>query len=157
MWPGSSWFSEKKFINSSNVENPMKKKESEELEQIERHFEDEKIYFKQVNLFGCHMDCFSDQEINKTRFFPQQLSFTGGHFPPCCRRNSVPLQSWAHRPSTQSEGKISGAPQLRLQPVSSTIKCKKFRKKLMGLAKMEFCLENNSNRDRSSRVLDTDW
>ena len=66
MWPGSSWFSEKKFIHSSNVENPMKKKESEELEQIERHFEDEEIYFKQVNLFGYHMDCFSDQEINKT-------------------------------------------------------------------------------------------
>ena len=49
-----------------NVENPMKKKESEELEQIERHFEDEEIYFKQVNLFSYHMDCFSDQEINKT-------------------------------------------------------------------------------------------
>ena len=44
----------------------MKKKESEELEQIERHFEDEEIYLKQVNLFCYHMDFFSEQEINKT-------------------------------------------------------------------------------------------
>ena len=65
-WHGSSKFPEEKCINSSSAENPMKKRELEELKQIERHFKDEKIYFKQLIFLVTIWIAFFEQEINKT-------------------------------------------------------------------------------------------
>ena len=59
-------FLEKKFISSSSVGNPVKEKETEEPKQKERHFEDEEIYFKQVNLFSYHIHCFFWEDQQNT-------------------------------------------------------------------------------------------